>query len=44
MKKGEQVSHSATPLLSPKSPMMLPLNMAQLLKRDGLPARRAWLI
>jgi len=24
--------------------MISPLNMAQLFKRDGLPARRAWLI
>ena len=40
----DPVSHRPTPLISPKSSMMLPLNMAQLFKRDGSAARRAWLI
>jgi hypothetical protein len=44
MKNADPVSHRPTPLISPESPMMLPLNMAQLFKRDGSPARRAWLI
>jgi hypothetical protein len=43
--KGAQpVSHSATPLISRNSTMMLPLNMAQLITIDGLCARWAWLI
>jgi hypothetical protein len=41
--KGEQ-QPQRTPLISPKSSMMFPFNMAQYFKRDGLPARRAWLI
>jgi hypothetical protein len=38
------VIHSATPLISPESPIMFALHMAQLFKKDGSPARRAWLI
>ena len=42
--RAHPISHSATPLISPKSPIMFTLHMAQLFKRDGSPARRAWLI
>jgi hypothetical protein len=51
---GDPAATAATPLLSPKSPMISPLHMALLFIRlrraygeqeiDGSPTRRAWLI
>jgi len=43
-KKTDPAATAAVPMIPPESSMMLPLNMAQSLKSEVSPARRAWLI
>jgi hypothetical protein len=42
--RADPAATAATPLIAPESQMISPLNMAQYFKRDGSPARWAWLI